>query len=252
VLGDPAQGRALVLIGDSHLQQWWPRLERLLGVPDGPPRPVILITAGGTPALPGVNQTAPGHACDRFFDFALGEARKPEVSTVVFGCRWEGYFLGGFPGGAPADLYRVDDPTRTPLRAGTPATERVFADFGRTIADLVERGKEVYVILSAPSHRDWDPLVSSRLQGAAGAAPELPRITRAQFEAFLAPVKRPLVEAVVAGKGTPLDPLDDFETGGFLEGRARDGRFLFRDSNHLRPFHVRERAAFLDLLFRRP
>ena len=248
--GPTNTGPAVLFIGDSHMQQYWPRIELLLTNTQRMAHPVILITAGGSPTLPNVNRTEAGYACDRFFEFALEEAGKTNVGTVGFGCFWELYFIGAFPGfnAGQNDIYRNSDPKRTPIRIGSPASDRVFAEFGQSIAGLVSMRKEVVVLSSSPSCQTWDPAWTSRLPFCSKLGANSSKITRQDFESFVHPVKKKLIEIVHANGGRVIDPLDYFEESGFLHGRTADLDFRFMDYGHMRPFYVRERATFLDAL----
>lgn len=247
--GDPAT----LFVGDSHMQQYWPRIETLLNGHQSGTRPVILITASGTPALPNVNKVKPGYACDKFFEFVMREATKPTVGTVVFGCFWENYFIGSFPGGSRvAAIYRVGDRDKVPLRLDSPAASQVFAEFGQAIARLVSMRKEVVVILSSPSCERWNPMSLAKALRVAffdnvSVTNEF-RVARRDFEAFVQPVKRKIIDVVVANGGKVIDPLDYFERDGFLYGRTDEGAFLYKDSNHMRAGYVKEKATFLDSL----
>ena len=77
------QGRAVLFFGDSHMQYYWPRIDFVIKRMQGNLRPIIFITSGGSPVLPNVNHFGTGYACDRFFDFAMREAEKSNVSTIV-------------------------------------------------------------------------------------------------------------------------------------------------------------------------
>ncbi len=239
-------GSAVLFIGDSHMEQYWPRINWVLHNLQGKARPVLLLTYGGIPALPHVNRVD-GSTPAGFFDFAMQEALKSNVTTVVCTCFWEAYFMGGFPGEEPANIYRVSDPQHTPVRPGSPAAQAVFTDLGQAIAQLVGRGKEVVVILSSPAAWAFSPRATSRLWQQRTARSQM-RVERRTLEAFVYPVKKKLIEVVVANGGKVIDPYDYFEENGFFNGITADGEFRYRDHDHLRPFYVKEKASFLDAL----
>jgi hypothetical protein len=237
-------GLATLFVGDSHMQQYWPRVKSAIEKAEGCACPVILITAPGTPVLPDVDRVTPGYACSGFFQFAVQEACKTNVGTVVLGCRWQRYFDDDSNG---ASLYLTEDTRRIPLRLGDAAADKVFKDFGRTIADLVDRGRRVYVILSSPEAPEWSPANVSRLTSTGALDSDRLGVSREQLESRF-PVERKLAEAVVANGGRLINPRETLEEGGFLFGLTAEGKFRYRDGNHLRPFYVREKASFIDAL----
>jgi hypothetical protein len=239
----------ILFVGDSHMQHYWPAVESILQASPETARPVEFLTASGSPTLPNVNRIKPGYAANRFFDFALREAAKPNITTVVFTCFWEKYFIGCFPAGEPEPLYHIEDRSKTPLLPGSPGARQVLNDFGQAIAQLRAMGKEVIVILSSPASLSWNPKSTPRLTPNLSPANPKP-VPRTELEAFLAPIKQPLIEAVLAHGGKIIDPLDFFEENGGFVGTTSEGRFRYRDADHLRPFYVKEQAAFLDPLLR--
>ncbi|HEX7809359.1 MAG TPA: acyltransferase family protein, partial [Thermoanaerobaculia bacterium] len=125
--------RAVLFIGDSHLEQYWPRLHVL---PRGPE--LRFATNGGCPPLPGLDVER-GKVCHRYLEFAFREMRDPRVKTVVFGAFWGNYLRG---------------------RENDPAVTR----FENEIRALVRDGKRVFVVLDGPSSPKLDPrgIVSRR------------------------------------------------------------------------------------------
>jgi len=111
VRGKPEQ--AILFVGDSHMQYYWPRIEQTLNRLQGNARPVMFVTSGASPTLPNVDHVAPGFTSGRFFDFAMQTACETNVATVVFSCSWEEYFIGHFPIHDPHDIYRVGDEQKT-------------------------------------------------------------------------------------------------------------------------------------------
>ena len=236
---------ATLFIGDSHMQQYWPRikydLERFRD-----PSPVILITATATATLPGTGGLDP-NACANFFEFAMSEAVKTNVGTVVITCHWERYFVGGFPHEPPYGIYLANDPKKTPLILGTPAAELVFAQFGRAVGELVARGKRVFVILSSPTFANWSPRSVPRFGDDLPVTNRL-ALSRQEFDAFVNPIERRIIAAVGPHGGAIINPRDALDEGGMFFGRELDGTFRYKDFDHMRPFYVLRTASFVDAL----
>ncbi|MEI8287843.1 MAG: acyltransferase family protein [Verrucomicrobiota bacterium] len=248
-IGPDHPGRAVLFIGDSHMEYYWPRVDFVLKNLRQNARAVVFITAQANPALPNVNNMSPGFAFDKFFEFAMREAAKTNIGTVVISCFWEGYLIGRFPSLSPYDIYRVGDKEKRPLRPGSPAANQVFAEFGQAVARLAKQGKEVVVILPGPANFAWAPESFPRLASATELTNQV-RVLRKDFEAYIQPVKQPLIAATLANGGKTIDPLDYFEEAGYLNGKTLAGRFRYQDADHFRPFYVTEKATFLDALLR--
>ncbi|MGV3756622.1 MAG: acyltransferase family protein [Verrucomicrobiota bacterium] len=250
-LNPHAPGGTVLFIGDSHLQHFWPRIEAVLHDAPERTRPVSLITAPGRPALPNVRNVKSGCPADELFAYALLEAARTNVTTVVFSCFWEKYFIGWHPGREVSGLYRANDPARKVIQLGTPAADRVFAEFGQSIAKLVEAGKEVVVILPTPASTLLDPRSTPRMPFSQKEVTRL-ALKRSDFESFIHPVKQILNTVVTANGGRTIDPLVYFDENGYFFGQTSDGRFLYQDKHHLRPFYAKEQATFIDALIINP
>lgn len=238
---------ATLFVGDSHMQQYWPRIELALQRLQSNACPVIMLTAAGGPVLPNVNRAEPGYACDKFYEFVMQEAVKTNVGNIVISCYWDAYFIGHFPDRPPADIYLTSDSDRTPLRLPSARADKVFNEFGQDVGKLVKMGKQVFVILSSPSYMEWSYEGISRLNLKLSDKNRL-GVSRKQFDSFVLPVEARIREAVLANGGKVINPRDVMEEGGFLYGRSVTGEFRFKDSNHMRPFYARESASFVDAL----
>jgi peptidoglycan/LPS O-acetylase OafA/YrhL len=210
----------VLFVGDSHLEHYWARFDA--HARDGRAPEMRFTTNGGCPPLPGL-AVARGEVCRDYLDFALREARDPAVTKVVFGAHWALY-LG-----------------REPARA-KPALDRL----GDEIRDLRRRGKTVFLILASPESEHFDPRsMVSRRDGHITAAP-------ASLQEILTN-SGPAIDAVRAtatrAGAVVLDPLPAFCPRGICPSVTIDGRPLYRDWSHLRPFTARERATFLDRIF---
>ncbi len=202
----------IVFAGDSHMEQFWPRLELLAN--RGATPTLRFVTEPGCPPL---RYVARGR-CDAFADFAYTHARKRDVTAVVFSASWVGC-----------------------LR---PGVERSMLDFSQRIAGLTRRGKKVYVILSTPRSWRFDPanMLSLRDGHLEPAAPVAVRdLAREPFEA-----DRLVRAAALQGGATVIEPVPWLCPGGVCPAFSVPNGPAYSDAHHLRPWYVRERALFLD------
>jgi peptidoglycan/LPS O-acetylase OafA/YrhL len=94
----------ILFVGDSHMEQYYPRVKLLASQhPDTFPSSTF-ITRSGCPPLPNVNAAVPGFDCPGFFEAAFKHARRIEFRTVVFGAFWE-YYLGRENNGNALDWF---------------------------------------------------------------------------------------------------------------------------------------------------
>jgi peptidoglycan/LPS O-acetylase OafA/YrhL len=202
--------RAVLFIGDSHLEQYWPRLHVL---PRGPE--LRFATNGGCPPLPGL-EVERGDVCRRYLEFAFREMHDPRVKTVVFGAFWGNYLRG-----------REHDPA--------------VARFENEMRALLRDGKRVFVVLDGPSSPKLDPRgIVSRRDGVL-------RSEVALRSEMTSPAS--IRDAAIRAGAEVIDPMETFCANGVCPGTI-DGRAIYRDMGHLRPFYVRDHATFMDRVLR--
>jgi peptidoglycan/LPS O-acetylase OafA/YrhL len=246
--------RKVLFIGDSHIQQYWPRVTRVIDARGAAARAALFATYLGCPPLPGINSLERGHNCAGFLDYALQQAYRADVDTVVFGAFWEKYLLGEYSiANSVARICRVDDPARAPLRLDSPGTQIMFDEFETMVARLVASGRRVFIVLSNPTSPMFDPV--NMLPSALRLSPHVPAslalsggppVDAAAFESFVAPLSSRL-RAIAARTGaSAIDPRASLCDAMLCPAAGADGMPLYIDSNHLRARFARERASFVD------
>jgi len=246
--------RKVLFIGDSHIQQYWPRVTRVIDTHTDAARSAIFATYLGCPPLPGINSVERGRNCAGFFDYAMHQAYRPDVDTVVFGAFWEKYLLGEYLiANSAAHVYRAQDDARAPLQLDSPGTQIMFDQFETIVARLVASGRRVFIVLSNPTSPAFDPI--NMLPSELRLSPHLPpslaltggrRIDAAPFESFVAPLTTRL-RAIAARTGAiAIDPRSTLCDAMHCPAVGADGMPLYIDSNHLRARFARERAVFVD------
>jgi peptidoglycan/LPS O-acetylase OafA/YrhL len=229
---------AVLFFGDSHMQQYWPRLERLVIERRTRLRTVILKTRNGCTPIPAIERTTGG--CSRFVADGFERARADDVETVVIAASWVG--LMNRP-----DYYRAGDPDRTPLEILAPGSAWVLEGLERTLHELTANGKAVVIVLSSPRGSRFDPasmierdLLTFRARGL-GA-----RVRRAELTAESAPIDERLKRIAANVGATIVDPADWLCTPVDCATSDQDGKPLYKDASHLRASTARERFAGFD------
>jgi peptidoglycan/LPS O-acetylase OafA/YrhL len=232
-------GRTVLFFGDSHMQHYWPRIEKLLTEHAAAPRnTLILKTAGGCAPVPGIERRR--MRCRQFVDAGFSLARQPEVDTVVIAASWVGMLQRG-------DYYKVGDPEKEPLEFLTPQTEWVLAEFQAALAELTAAGKHVVLILSSPRGAALDPksvfdreAMTVQVRGALAPLP------RSELAALTAPIDGRLRRIAKAVGASVIDPADWLCSPKLCPSVDELGRPLYKDESHLRASVARERFSAMD------
>lgn len=244
--------RKVLFVGDSHIQHYWPRVKHVIDTRPDSARSAVFTTYRGCPPMPAIASTWRGWNCSRSFHFALAQAFRPDVDTVVFGAFWEKYFLGEYLVDHSRQQVRGSQAdTRAPLELDSPGTQIAFQHFRAALTRLVSSGRRVFIVLSNPTSPRFDPLfppeirLSPHLPGAL-APGSAPSIDAAAFEAFVAPLMSRLRDIAAQTGAKVLDPRSTLCDGMICPAAGPDGIPLYLDSNHLSGHAARERASFLD------
>ena len=244
--------RKALFIGDSHIQQYWPRVRRIIDVHPDSARSAIFMTFPAQPPLPGIDHLYRPANGGGFFDRAMQLAIRPDVDTVVIGAFWEFYFLGEYPPDRYAqEVYGVPSWARAPLQLDSPSTQAAFEQFQRAILRLVSSGRRVFIVLSNPTSPLFEPVfptearLSLQLPGSLRGG-DAPRIDAGPYESFAAPVMDRL-RAIAAQTGAKaVEPRVALCEGMICPAVDSKGMPLYLDSNHLNGSNARERAWFVD------
>jgi len=243
------RAQTALFIGDSHMQQYWPRISWLASTHAESARSVLFTTYAGCPILPGLNSLRQPRRCDDFFTYAVREAWRPEVDTVIFGAFWELYLAAEYQHG----IYSAGDPLHRRLSLDSRATQLALGQFERLLGALVASGRRVFIVLSNPTSARFEPRflvppqvrLSRALPHALRADDSTP-VAATAFESAVAPLMTRLREIAARTGAQALDPRSTLCAGSDCPTVGEDGLPLYIDSNHLRASFARGHASFLD------
>ena len=241
-----------LFVGDSHMQQYWPRVADVIDTHRDSARSALFATRAGCPPLPGVESEVRGRNCHDLFAYAMERALQSDVDTVVLGAFWEEYFLGEYGvDDSRRRLYSVADPARQTLALASPGTELALEQLQRTVSRLASSGRRVFIVLSNPTSPLFDPLFPPAIRLSLHPARSFrldagPRVDAAPFESFVAPLMGRLRTIAARAGAQVLDPRAALCAGTLCPASDADGLPLYLDSNHLGASAARTRASFVD------
>lgn len=227
------EGSSTVLfVGDSNMQQYYPRIAKLLSEhPHNSRAATFAVRAGCAPAMVQLlAKTRATSACSSFLQQAYEYARSSQVDTIVIGALWAIY-----------------DPKKMGRSMTKPNADTAFADLQRLLADMVARGKRVYVVLNIPTGSQFDPRQMIRRGMLANPfSIQTSSPLRVEIEGSIAATTSKLIQAAAAAGAVVVDPFDFLCDATVCPAVTPDGKPIYRDRSHLRPSYVREHVHFLD------
>ena len=214
---------AVLFFGDSHMEHYLPRIERLMRERAAPVRTVIFKTEGGCAPIPGIERRS--QDCARFVDSGFAAAMDPSVDTVVIAASWVGFL-------ARPDYYRAGDASQASI---DPGADWVLKGFEDRLARLTAAGKRVVLVLSSPRGSAFDPKAAIGRGWTNLTINHVFEPTRR----IQAPIDARLREIAARAGATAVDPADWLCSASSCATADRLGRPLYKDESHLRASFAR-------------
>jgi hypothetical protein len=210
----------VLFVGDSHAEQYYPRIDRLMTEHQDTTKGVVFVTSRGCLPIPDIKGvTFP--KCKGIAENALSMAQRSDVDTVVFAAAWN----------RNNDIFE---------------TKEAFEGLTATIAKYEELGKRVYVVLPIPRGEAFAPssLVKRSILDLGFVVQK--QIDRASVDALLEPASSRLIQIAKSTGATIINPVPFVCHSDYCPTLADDGLPVYTDGSHLRPAFVREHITFLD------
>lgn len=225
-------GRRYLLVGDSVMEQYWPRVRRL--VDGGKAATVTFATRGGCAPIPGLDRSAgTSDSCRELTAYVSRRMLATDDDVVVIAVAWSAY------------SGKVSE-------AGAAGYSRRFSGLLDIVRGLRERGKTVWLILPMPTGSAFAPAASLIRFLDGKALPRRLGMPRAKADQRLAPLNSVLTDIATATGAQAISPMDWLCADGVCRGQRDDGTLLYKDGSHLRSSIVANEATFLDAIFADP
>ena len=235
-----------VFIGDSHVQQYGPRIFNVVKNNPSTANTALFMSAGSCPPIPNVFYDAhPGYkACDEVRNYGYDFAERSDVNTVVVGACWNCYFLDELKKKTRGTYYILVDGKRDYFLGGDGVNvaleklEQLLKKLGET--------KRVYLLLDNPEGKGFSPRAFIEGNRFENLKIDTTKKSISISKEELTLRNRLIQLAKRAGAGV-IDPVSTMcDQNGDCKRMTDDGRPIYKDHDHLRPFFVRKSADFLD------
>jgi peptidoglycan/LPS O-acetylase OafA/YrhL len=227
-------GQQTVFLGDSHMQQYAPRMDVILGNGNNESRGAIFIAAPATLPIQGLVTPDWNNGQDLMVSFWKEVKENPKIDRVVIAARW----WGAFSSNSKAHYYglSLSDPS---------SLEVIMKELEKNVRILQEMGKKVYLLVDIPTGSELDP---KNLYVRGFISPISSGVRRLKVADFLQ-IDKPFGDKLLAISqstgATIIDPIPFLSENNFCIAVNEDGPIRCDDS-HLRPSYVREHVKYLD------
>lgn len=227
--------RRVLLIGDSTIAQYYPRINKLLADhPANTHQAVFAWKPGCAPdsELALINRKE----CGELIRSAIEYARNPQVDTVVIGFCWYAYFLHIL------DQDHVGE--SGPLVRGT---DRALENLRRMVSEFVSEGKRVYILLQLPVDPGFAPLqMVQRTVLTPGFRIDARPAARAELERTFNPFVSSLMRIGRDNGASVIDPMNYVCDSKACSPLTPRGEPMYHDSWHLREAYIRDHVGYID------
>jgi peptidoglycan/LPS O-acetylase OafA/YrhL len=235
--------RTILFMGDSNMEQYYPRIDELLTRDSKQGNTAVFATGGGCPPIPGLAEAHHAY-CDGLVARAMAYANHPEVDTIVIGAAWHSYF---YDPDERYSYYFSDGRFRGALLPDSEAAWRALGAFDAMLKRFESAHKRVFVVLQIPVGDQIDPRrMIERGMTTLSFRINVRPLSRSSVTAAVAAIDSQLTAIARREGAVVIDPVDTL--CGPVECPTVDanGNPIYLDGGHLRPAYVRNDVHFLD------
>lgn len=236
-LSKGARSDVTVFLGDSHTNQYLPRVSYLMANHPDELNTLLFATHEGCLPIPGILQNDTKHkVCNNYRNSLAEVLSNKNIKTVILGGCWSCYLIPHKKSDnelIESEAYASEDKQR-----------KAFASLKDFLVSM-GKSKTVYLLLDNPIGDEFNP--SYYLQGnrfAGFFAENMPlsiQISAEQLEL------RAQLKSIAKQTNTKIiDPIDDLCQNNMCLSATGDGEPIYRDGNHLRASYIRKHVFYID------
>ncbi len=234
----------VLFYGDSHIEQYAPRIVKLINKDPENTKSVIFATRGGVPPIPNVFERKHPSGDPKFKEAVMKLALSTKIDSVVIG--WSsGYLLPNKKGGKYRYYTLVNGVKHYCDQED--CSKYAFESLKimlRNISSL----KKVYLLIDNPKGPEFDP--KHILQKKRIGSSMVQRVYFVPYSKGQERQRRRLIKLADEVGIEVIDPVKFFCKNGLCRVALKDGEPIYKDSGHIRPFYAREYIHFLDKTIR--
>ncbi len=234
--------KEVVFIGDSNIEQYYPRVERLLERNSN--FKIVFLAHGGCPPIRNIRDNRDStDSCPTHVENSIKEALRPEVHSVVLGASWYSYFKKD-------TKYYIENNISKTIASQTNGFDGAMDELKNTLKILKHSNKKVYLVLNMPMGKVYDP--KQMVERSFSSTPvkiHIEPLIKVEFDEKYAEVKKALIEVAMSADVIIIDPIDHLCLKDICPTATQDGKPFYKDESHFRPYYAKEHVKYLDRVF---
>lgn len=244
-----ASNEGVLFFGDSHVEQYAPRIDELLNYDNKTKRTAYFATRGGVPPIPSVFNKIYGNM-EEFRNTAINFALSPKIQIVVIGGYWNNYMRlpekTALNNSAPS-FYFLENGNKIPILYGTVGRGKMMVSLELLLKKL-SATKKVYLLLDNPHGDELNPKNSfsgNRMTRLVVKNIQEKLLTR-ELTIEEITIRNELIGIASRTGAIIIDPIPTLCPNGKCIIQLEDGEPVYKDNDHLRPFFVRKLSTYID------
>ncbi len=235
--------KAVLFFGDSHIEQYAPRIVQLIDAQPEKMKTAVFATIGACPPMPKVFREHLKRCTPEFKKNIMDYAFSEGVDAVVIGGRWELYLDEKNPYQETfKSFYVMDNGQKKYLyQVGVKEAKEALKSM---LTELVAH-KKVYLVLDNPDIGQSDPkafLAKQRFAKVEQAPKE--SVPYSSRQKKLHDEMKQMAEKLGV---VVIDPIPHFCSNQQCRAFLDDGSSIYKDSNHIRASYVRQYVDYIDI-----
>lgn len=236
---------ATLFVGDSNVEQYFPRISKVIAENPGNTQRAIYAITGGCPPIRNIKSNGLKQQCyDRMAAIYQLALEKPEINTVVIAAQWHTYMM------KQRGLYYSDNDTLYSMDGmESEGVKKAYVQLEQMIKKFRSQGKKVYLILNIPVGSELAPrslVLRSWKHLGLYIKESPPGINKEEFRKNIAPAMEPLKDIAQRTGSIVLDPMTWVCGVERCSPLTADGVPIYKDVEHLNATFVKEHLSVLD------
>lgn len=236
-------GKNIILfIGDSNMQQYWPRMEKVFITSQRKNISLVFAAEGSCPPIPNVREKKRPHCFD-FTRDTYEYAKNPNVKSIVIAAFWFDYFFN-------SHNYFELNGAEYPLGIGKAGSDLAYKEFAQKIHELVGLGKKILIVSNIPTSSDIDPryMIKRSFSYEAFKIDEGRFIRKSELDQKYGEISKKIEEIAKENRVSLVDPTKSLCQNDICPAFDDLGNPIYRDEAHIRNQFIKDKIDFLDFI----
>jgi len=235
----------VLFMGDSNLQQYAPRITKMISESPESYKSAIFASHGGCLPIPGII-TKNSLDCANFVQHVVAFVKnRPQIKDVVLAAQWHGAFSKATRHQIEVEnsALRLDDPR---------AIKAALESLKRMVISLQNSKKYIHLVLGIPTGNFFNPKsMAQRRTLSQDWRINLSLVHRSDWISDVPKGAGDLKQMAEQLNINIIDPVDTICPGEVCNTIDQEGNFVYKDRSHLTPEFVENHVMFFDEIMKR-